>query len=99
MPKATAPVEATTPRKFQKPLQTTANVRIERMGVDDGCDGVGGVMEAVHKFETERDEQRDAYQDVRQSGTRSHFGEVANQIPSDVTNGADRNESEDQGAD
>jgi hypothetical protein len=41
----------------------------------------------------------DAQQNVRQSRTSSHLGEVTNQIPSDVNHGANRDESEDERAD
>jgi hypothetical protein len=33
------------------------------MGVYDGCNGIGRIVEAVHKFESERDEQRNAEKD------------------------------------
>src|SRR3569833_2075141 len=34
------------------------DIGFERMGVDDGGDGVGRVMESVNEFKTERDDQR-----------------------------------------
>ena len=65
MPKATAPVEVSTPIKFQAPDQTTAILRRERMRVDDGRHGVGGVVKSVDEFEAERDQHRDAEKDDR----------------------------------
>jgi hypothetical protein len=42
------------------------DVRLERVGVDAGGDGVGGVVEAVDELEAERDEEGDAEQDERE---------------------------------
>ena len=44
------------------------------VGIDDGRDGVGGVVEAVDEFEAERDQQRDAEQEERQDRRRSAAG-------------------------
>jgi hypothetical protein len=38
------------------------------MGIDDGGDGVGGVLEAVHELEPERDQQGDAEEQKRHPG-------------------------------
>ena len=46
----------------------------QRVGVDDGGDGVGGVVEAVDEFEAERDQQRDAEQKERQDRRRPAAG-------------------------
>ena len=35
------------------------------MRVDDGCNGVGRIVEAVHELKTKRDQKRDAQQNVR----------------------------------
>ena len=66
MPKATAPLESSTPRKLKKPDQITANSRRQRVGVDHGRDRVGGVVEAVDELEAERDQQRDEQQQIGQ---------------------------------
>ena len=66
MPKATAPVEVRTPRKLKKPDQTTAMLRRQRVGIDDGRDGVGGIVEAVDELEAEGDHQGDAEEEERQ---------------------------------
>ena len=41
------------------------DVGLQRVGVDDGGHGVGGVVESVDELEAERDQQRDAQQDRR----------------------------------
>jgi len=38
----------------------------QRVGVDHGCDRIGGVVESVDEFEAEGDEQRHAEQEERQ---------------------------------
>ena len=69
MPNATAPVDsAARPRKLKKPDQTTANFGRQRMGIDHGRDGVGGVVEAVHELEAERDQQRHEQHEERHIG-------------------------------
>ena len=40
--------------------------RGERMGVNHGCDRIGGVVEAIDELEAERDEERDAEQEERE---------------------------------
>ena len=52
MPKATAPLETSTPKKLSVPEYTTAAVRRQRVRVDDRGDRVGGVVEAVDELET-----------------------------------------------
>ena len=60
MPNATAPEDKSTPRKLKKPGPEHGDVGRHRVRVDDGRDGVGGVVEAVDEFEAERDQQRHA---------------------------------------
>ena len=50
------------------------DLRRQGVGVDDGGDGVRGVVEAVDEFEAERDQQRDAEQNERQNCRRSAAG-------------------------
>ena len=38
------------------------------MGVDDGRDRVGGVVETIHELETERDHERHGQQQVHANG-------------------------------
>ena len=76
MPKATAPLETSTPRKLKKPDQTTANCGRQRVGVDHGRHRVGGVVEAVDELEAERDQQRDEQQEIGQVGRDLGAGRV-----------------------
>ena len=80
IPKATAPLEASTPMKLHMPDQTTAMIGWQRMGVDDGRDRVGGVMKTVDELKAERDQQGDAEQQVRQECFGRHRGEIADQV-------------------
>ena len=50
------------------------DLRRQGVGVDDGRDGVGGVVETVDEFEAERDQHRDAEQQERQDRRRSAAG-------------------------
>ena len=66
MPKATAPLENSTPEEVQRARIHHREMRLQRVRVDDGRDRVGGVVEAVDELEAERDEQRDAEQEEGQ---------------------------------
>ena len=57
---------------------------LERVGVDDGGDGVGGVVEAVDELEAERDEERDAEQDEGEDGGGVDDGEIDGEAAADV---------------
>jgi hypothetical protein len=47
------------------------------MGVDDGRHGIGGVMEAIHELEAQRDYERDAEQEEGEpSRRRRHAGRL-----------------------
>ena len=72
MPKATAPLDARTPRKLKSPDQTHRQVRRHRVGVDDRGDGVRRVVEPVDELEAERDQQRDPQQHEWQPAGRRH---------------------------
>ena len=72
--KATAPLESETPKEVPTARPHDRDLRRQGVGVDDGGDGVGGVVEAVDEFEPERDQQRDAEQEERQNGRRSAAG-------------------------
>jgi hypothetical protein len=69
---------------LKKPDHTTAGV-----GVDDGCDRVRGVVEAVDELEPERDQQGDAEQDVRKGATFAHHGKVDRQMVAGVDHADD----------
>ena len=62
MPKATAPVEVKHAEQVEAAGPDDGDLRLQRVGVDDGRDRVGGVVEAVDEFEAERDQHRDAEQ-------------------------------------
>ena len=70
------------------------DLRIHRVGVDDGGDGVGGVVEAVDEFEGESDEKRDAQENVGPRGEMTC--ECRNEVVSDT--GADKDEAADEDA-
>ena len=57
-PNATAPVEVSTPIRFQQPDQTTATIGFKRVGINDGGDGVGGIVKSVDEFKTQRHAER-----------------------------------------
>ena len=99
MAKATAPVEATTPKKFQRPDHTTAIFGIERVGINDGGDGIGGVVEAVYKFEAESYQKRSAQKDVRPGRAQLDVPEVAGNTLADEDQASEQHDSEDHGAD
>src|SRR5262249_31355436 len=75
------------------------DVGIKRVSINNRGHGVGGVMEAVHEFESESDEQSDAEQNVRQSRAGAYFSQVAAQVPSDISDRTNGNCSENQRAD
>ena len=62
--KATVPDDNSTPVRLHSPDHTTAILRRQRVGVDHRGHGVGGVVKAIHEFEPERDEQRQAQQHI-----------------------------------
>ena len=69
------------------------------MGVDDSGDGVGGVVEAVHKLEGQRDQERQAQEDVRLCRQDANAGEVVGDAGADKDEAADEHSGEDQCAD
>ena len=79
MPKATAPLEKSTPRKFQIPDQMTATLGASELRVDDGRHGVRRVVEAVDELEAERDQKRQAEKQEGKEGLgrRAGNGNVA----------------------
>lgn len=66
IPNATAPLETITPRKFHMPDQITATFGVSEC-VDHGRDRVRRIVKAVHELEAERDQQRRAEHQVRNS--------------------------------
>jgi len=63
MPKATRPEDQSTPERLQSPTKH-GDLRRQRVCVDDGRDRIGRVVEAVDELEAERNDQRQAEQQV-----------------------------------
>ncbi len=74
------------------------DVRLEGVSVDDGGDGVGGVVEAVDEFKSQGGEQRDAQQDERQCAGGMDVGEVAQQMRAGIDQADDQSYAEDSHA-
>ena len=70
-------LEVTARLTYADPLGLSAcacELRREGVRVDDGGDRIGGVVEAVDEFETERDQKRDSEQHERKDRRRSSTG-------------------------
>ena len=65
MPKATAPLDSSTPRKLKNP-DHHGELGRKRVGVDHGRDRVGGIVETVDELKTERNQQGDKQEKIRQ---------------------------------
>ena len=65
-----------------------SDVRLHGVRVDDGGDGIGGIVEAVHKFESEGGEQRDAEQSVGQPAFGMDAREISEQVGPDIDEAA-----------
>jgi len=63
------------------------------MGINDGCDRIGGVVESVDEFEAERDEQCHGEQEERQVASDGRTGR--SQILMDAVGGKKEPESHD----
>ena len=90
MPKATAPLEVENAQQIEHARPDDGDLRLQRAGVDDGRDGVGGVVEAVDEFKAERDQHRHAEQQERQDRGRA--------APAAATSRVDRIGHEEQAA-
>ena len=82
--KATVPEESEHAGEVAEAGPDHGDVRLERVGVDDGGDGVGGVVESVDELEAERDEQRQAEQHVGPRAGDLHRIEIARDVKDDV---------------
>ena len=74
MANATAPEEVTTPSRLRQPDHTTRQIGRHGVGVDDGRDRIGGVVETVDELEAERDQQRQTEQREGADGQRRRAG-------------------------
>lgn len=70
------------------------NLRLERVGVDDGGDGVGRVVESVDKLKAKGDDQGEAQQDIGPGGERVDAREVVRQLRAGVEEAGYENQSE-----
>ena len=68
MPNATAPRGEQHAEEIEEARPHHGEFGRQRMGVDHGCDRVGGVVEAVDEFKAERDQQRHEQQEKGQVG-------------------------------
>ena len=68
------------------------------MSVDDGGDGVGGVVESVDELEAERDQQGDAQKHEGQDGFVVHEGKIVKQAGAGVADSDDQHDAENQHA-
>src|SRR5580698_1426408 len=55
-------------------------MRLHGVGVDDGRNGVRSVVKSVHKFETQRHEQRDTEENVGRNGSGVNGGEIGKKL-------------------
>ena len=98
MEKATAPELSEHADEVHDAGVDDGDVRLERVGVDAGGDGVGGVVEAVDELEAEGDEERDAQQDEGKDRRRVDDGEVGAEVGGDVDDADDQHDAEDDRA-
>ena len=66
-PNATAPLDVSTPIRFQQPDHTTATFGFERVGVNDGRHRVGGIVKSVDELEAQRQAERQEEKDGAES--------------------------------
>ena len=70
------------------------DMRLERMRVNDGGDGIGGVMEAVDEFECKGDEQGEAQQGIGPGGGEVGSGKIVGKLRTGVAETADEGDAE-----
>jgi hypothetical protein len=71
------------------------DVGLERMRIDDGSDGIRRVVKAVDELESERDEQRDAEQNVRPGGGEMGSGEIVRELRAGIDQAGKQSDAED----
>ena len=74
------------------------DVRLQRVGVDDRGDGVGGVVKAVDELEAESDEQRQTQQKIGPDAGDRHRVQILGDMEADVGKAAQQGEEEKQNA-
>ena len=65
-----------------------SDVRLHGVRVDDGGDGVGGIVEAVHEFESQGGEESDAEERVGQPACGVDTRQVSEQVGPDIDEAA-----------
>lgn len=68
MPNATATGRSQHAEEVARARPTDSEVRRQGVGIDDGRDRVRSVMKAIHKLESEREQQSDGEQEVGKYG-------------------------------
>ncbi len=76
------------PRQIAQPRPRHRDVRLERIGINDGGHRVGGIVEAVHEFEAESDGQSEPQQHVRPHAGGFHRVQIARNVKDDVAEGS-----------
>ncbi len=74
-------------------------MRLEGVGVDDGGDGVGGVVESVDELEAEGDEEGDAEENIRHDRSAVDGGEIGEEMEGGVDDADDQDDAEADHAD
>jgi hypothetical protein len=72
-----------------------SDVGVERVGIDDRGDGIGGVVEAVHELERQGNGQRGSEQDIRPDAPQGDVAQVARNVEADVGQAADEGDEDD----
>jgi hypothetical protein len=68
------------------------------MGIDDGCNGVGCIVKAIHELKAEGDQQRDAQQDIWVEGRASFYLQIPGEADDRVDQTNDESRPEDGNA-
>jgi hypothetical protein len=66
------------------------NLRVQGMSVDHRGDCVGGIVESIYKFESERDQQRQAQQNIRPSSQELRAAQVSRDAGTDEDDAANQ---------
>ena len=90
--KATVPEEKQHAGQVAESRPDHGDVGLERVGIDDRGDGVGGVVEAVDELEAERDQQRQGQQQIRPDAGDGDRVEVFGDVEDDVAEAAGQGE-------
>jgi hypothetical protein len=80
IPKATRPLDGHHSQKIPEAGPDDGDVRLEGVRVNDGGDGIGGVVESVNEFEAQGDQQRDGKQNVGSDGTGVHSRQIGEKM-------------------